>query len=61
MQDRGDMEVTIEIGTGKVVGAITKRALRMVFDWMEIHQDEVKENWEQARKRKPLNPTEPLR
>ena len=55
-----DQEVSIEIKTGIVEGKMTKRALRMVFEWMEHHQDELLEDWDLARNRKPLQPIAPL-
>ena len=36
-----DQEVTIEIESGLVRGAMSKRALRMLFDWAEMHQKEL--------------------
>lgn len=55
-----DQEVSIEIGTGIVRGQMSKRALRMLFEWSEIYQEELKENWNLARQRKPLCKIFPL-
>jgi len=55
-----DQEVSIEIKTGIVEGKMTKRALRMLFEWMEQHQDELLKDWDLARNRKPLQPIVPL-
>lgn len=55
-----DQEVSIEIQTGIVEGKMTKRALRMLFEWMEQHQDDLLEDWDLARNRKPLKPIVPL-
>ncbi|RME43453.1 MAG: DUF4160 domain-containing protein [Caldilineae bacterium] len=55
-----DYEVTLEIQTGIVTGVMPKRALRMLFEWLENNQDELMENWERARKRKPLQKIPPL-
>lgn len=54
-------EASIEIETGTVTGNMPRRALRMVFEWMDLHKEELQENWIRARKRGPLNPIEPLR
>ncbi len=35
-----EQEITVEIVAGIVKGYMSKRALRMVFEWMELHQDE---------------------
>jgi len=55
-----DQEVTIEIKSGIVKGQMPKRALRMLFEWSEIHQEELMENWQLARERKPLQKLQPL-
>ncbi|MCP4548581.1 MAG: DUF4160 domain-containing protein [bacterium] len=55
-----DQEVTVQIEAGLVQGKMTRRALRMVFEWSEKHQDKLLENWELARARKPLEWISPL-
>ncbi len=56
----GDMEVLIEIETGKVKGEMSKRALNLIFEWMELHKQELMRDWEKARARKSLDSIEPL-
>ena len=56
-----EQEVTIEIETGLVTGTMSKRALRMVFEWMESHQEELLRNWERARAREDLEKIAPLK
>ncbi|MFQ4136658.1 DUF4160 domain-containing protein [Nodosilinea sp. PGN35] len=53
-------EIVVEIETDVVEGRMSKRALRMVLEWLELHQSELLENWELARQRKALNEVEPL-
>ena len=55
-----DQEVTIEIETGIVTGKMSRRALRMLFEWSEAHQTELMANWERARAREPLERIVPL-
>ena len=55
-----DQEVTVEIGTGIVRGDMSRRALRMVFEWSERYHEELSRNWELARGRKPLEKIPPL-
>ncbi len=43
-----------------VKGMMAKRALRMVFDWAELHRDELSQDWQLARERKALRPIPPL-
>jgi hypothetical protein len=56
----GDQEVIIEILTGVVRGQMAKRALRMLFEWSESHQQELMDNWNRARERSPLLGIAPL-
>lgn len=49
-----DQEVIVEIQTGVIDGRMTKQALRMLLDWADVHQQELLDNWERARMRKPL-------
>jgi hypothetical protein len=55
-----EQEVTVEIQTGTVEGKMSKRALRMLFEWSEIYREELLSNWQRARERKPLKPIPPL-
>ena len=55
-----DQEVLVEIQSGLVTGTMSKRALRLVLEWMDLHQAELMQNWERARERKPLQPIDPL-
>jgi hypothetical protein len=55
-----DQEVIVEITTGIVEGRMSKRALRMVLEWLDLHQTELMENWERARQRQTLNEIQPL-
>ena len=55
-----DQEVTIEIQSGIVKGQMSKRALRMLFEWSEMQKPELMENWRLARERRPLNKIPPL-
>jgi hypothetical protein len=55
-----DQEIIVDIQTGIVTGKMSKRALRMVLEWSDQHQDELLENWRLARGRKPLKDIPPL-
>jgi predicted P-loop ATPase/GTPase len=55
-----DQEVTIAIETGLVTGKMSKRALQMLFAWLDLHQEELMANWERAREHQPLEPVPPL-
>ena len=53
-------EVTIDIETGVVTGTMSRRALRMVFEWSDMHQEALRNNWKHARAREPLEKIQPL-
>jgi hypothetical protein len=55
-----DQEVIVEIETGMVEGRMSKRAIRMVLEWLDIRQEELMANWKLARQRKALNEIQPL-
>ena len=53
-------EVTIDIHTGAVTGKMPRRALNLIWTWLDEHQVELLENWESARQRESLRQIEPL-
>lgn len=55
-----DFEVTVEIENGMVTGKMPRRALNMIWVWLDEHRDELKENWERASARRALMPIDPL-
>lgn len=57
----GDYKAIVTIKDGIVKGEMPKRALKMIFDWLEIHQTELIIDWEQAQNGEPLNKIEPLK
>lgn len=56
----GEYEITVEIESGVIDGRFPKRALKLVFEWFELHREELLENWRLAEDRRPLNTIEPL-
>ena len=55
-----EYEIIVEIKTGNVKGTMSKRALKMIFEWLELHKIELLEDWELAKKRKSLLNIPPL-
>ncbi len=55
-----DQEITVEIQTGIVQGTMSRRALRMLFDWSERYQEELMRNWRHARDKQPFEKIPPL-
>ena len=57
----GGEEVEIDLQTLQVLnGKISRRALKLVLQWARIHQQELLENWEKARRQETLHQVEPL-
>jgi hypothetical protein len=56
----GEFEVTVEIESGIVNGKFPSRALSLTTEWHRLHKDELLENWNLAKERKPLNNIAPL-
>ena len=40
-----DYQVEITIKDGIVTGCLPRRALRLVYEWLDLHRDELMENW----------------
>ncbi len=56
----GEHEIVVEIESGVVEGRFPPRALRHVHEWLEIHRDELRVDWQLAAERRPLRPIAPL-
>ncbi|QOR73919.1 protein of unknown function [Cruoricaptor ignavus] len=56
----GEYRAIVSIETGLVEGKMPARALKMVFEWLEIHKDELLQNWELAQNGQLPNSIEPL-
>jgi hypothetical protein len=53
--------VVISILTGEVIaGRVPARALRLIREWRDLHQDELRLNWARARDNAPLVRIDPL-
>ncbi|MDO9153614.1 MAG: DUF4160 domain-containing protein [Paludibacter sp.] len=57
----GDFKATVTIDDGIVKGEMPHRALKMVFDWLEIHREELLLDWSFAQKGDELFKIEPLK
>ena len=43
-----------------ISGHLPRRALALVFEWADLHREELQANWASAEQRKPLSGIEPL-
>lgn len=57
----GEYKATITIKDGVVNGFMPKRALKLVFDWMDLHVDELVENWNLTQNGQLPKSIEPLK
>ena len=57
----GEYKAVIDFQNEVVNGYMPNRALKLIFEWMEIHKDELLEDLELAVKGQPLNTIEPLK
>lgn len=55
-----EYEVIVEIESGVVTGKMPRRALNMIWAWLDEHRDELVENWKRAQARQTLTPVAPL-
>ena len=53
-------EATIDIITGTVKGQIPRRALNLVYEWLDLHKDELMANWVKMENAQPFDKIKPL-
>ncbi|MBQ6068011.1 MAG: DUF4160 domain-containing protein [Bacteroidales bacterium] len=51
----------IDIVDGHITGSLPRRALRLVYEWLDLHQEELMENWERLTNSKPAVKIDPLK
>lgn len=57
----GEFEALINIETLAIYrGDLPRRALALVLEWAVLHRDELRQDWELARKGQSLQPIAPL-
>ncbi len=56
-----DYKATITIKDGVVTGKLPRRALNLVFEWLDEHREELLENWERLVRRESPQSIEPLK
>jgi hypothetical protein len=57
----GEFKAIVTIQDGIVKGEMPQRALKMIFEWLEIHRIELMLDWNLAQKGDKLNKIEPLK
>ena len=54
-------KISISIDDGIVEGKMPKRALNLIFEWLELHKEELVENWKTIRETGKYSPIDPLK
>ena len=56
----GEYQITVDIQSGVVHGHFPKRAMRLVLEWLDLHQDELLADWDLIQAGRPANKIAPL-
>jgi hypothetical protein len=56
----GEYQITVGIQSGIVSGDFPKRALRLVLEWLDLHQAELLDTWNHVQAGRPANKIAPL-
>ncbi len=56
----GEDEILVNIEDGNITGNMSKRALKLIDEWRELHKEELLKNWNLAEQKKCLFPIKPL-
>lgn len=57
----GGQEIRVAIRDGKILsGAFPTRAETLVMEWLDLHREELMQDWQLAEQRRPLHRIEPL-
>jgi hypothetical protein len=51
----------ITIQDGIVTGSLPRRALKLVYEWLDLHKDELMSNWERLTNSEKPEKIEPLK
>ena len=55
-----EYEAVITIDEGIVIGSLPRRELKLVYEWLDIHKEELLENWRLLSNSELANKIEPL-
>ena len=56
-----DYKATMTITDGIITGSLLRRAIKMVYEWLDLHKDELMENWKRLSNYEVANKIEPLK
>lgn len=56
-----DYKAIITIEDGVVTGSLPRRALKLVYEWLDLHKVELMDNWKRMEQKNELLNIEPLK
>ena len=56
-----EYKAIITINDGVITGSLPRRALNMVYDWLDLHKEELLANWERLKELESPIKIEPLK
>ena len=57
----GDYNAIITIEDGIVKGSLPRRALNLIYDWLDLHKEDLMENWRRLENSESALKIEPLK
>lgn len=57
----GEYRATVTIIDGIIQGSLPRRALNLVFEWLDLHRTELIDNWQRMENHIEMNSIEPLK
>lgn len=55
-----DYRATMDINTGEINGNLPRRVLNLVYEWFDLHKEELTENWHRMEKGEEIINIKPL-
>jgi hypothetical protein len=56
-----DYHAIINIENGEIKGNLTRRDLQLIYEWLDMHKDELMDNWCRLQKGEPVVKIAPLK
>lgn len=57
----GNYKIIVNIKDGKIKGEMPSRGVKLILEWLELHRDELLDNWERSQSGRTLYKVEPLK
>jgi len=48
------------LATGTITGTLPRRALKLVYEWLDLHQEELMDNWNRLQRGEEFKKIMPL-